>query len=99
MSKTTALAITLLTCFLLVLTALSPAVASIESRSTGTGLQDCPTSSKTCQIPVKSLGSSNNCECFACSFGTKEQHIRCAKDENMKAELRKLVEPMEDTSK
>ena len=52
----------------------------------------CPNSNKTCNRPVESVGENAGCECFACEYKTKNQHIVCTKDEDKKRQLRALIE-------
>ena len=44
-----------------------------------------------CKSPVKYLGESRGCSCFACEYGTKNQRILCTSNEDEKNKFRALL--------
>jgi hypothetical protein len=44
-----------------------------------------------CKSPVKYLGESRGCSCFACEYGTSKQKILCTNNEDEKNKFRALL--------
>ncbi|MDX6530618.1 MAG: hypothetical protein QOH41_2908 [Blastocatellia bacterium] len=44
-----------------------------------------------CKSPVKYLGESRGCSCFACEYGTSRQKILCTSNEDEKNKFRALL--------
>jgi hypothetical protein len=51
----------------------------------------CADSIAGCADPVKHLGTQNGCACFACGYGTVNQHSICTRDAKDKDTLFKRV--------
>lgn len=52
---------------------------------------ECSDSPKACKAPVKFLGESKGCACFACEYGRKSQKILCTRSEQDKRAFKLML--------
>lgn len=66
------------------------AVSPVVSRGVQS-VGECSDSPKDCKTPVKYLGESKGCACFACEYGKRTQKILCTRNEADKRTLKLLL--------
>ena len=76
---------------LIFLSAGSPRAVSPAVAPGGQTADECSDSPKDCKTPVKYLGESQGCACFACEYKKKTQKILCTGNEADKRAFKVLL--------
>ena len=73
------------------LAAAHPRAARPTEPPGGQAAAECSDSPKACKAPVKFLGESKGCACFACEYGRRTQKILCTKHEQDKRAFKLML--------